>query len=238
MSRDASQPVPAGRGHRRTRARGVSARGRRSLAERAAAHGVTDERVLDAMRQIPRVAFVPPAARAVAERDAPVPIGHGQTTSQPTLIAHIVASLELAATDRVLEVGTGFGYQTALLASIAAHVWSIDRFEDLVEAARGNLAARGVRNVSLRVGDGTEGWPEEAPFDAIVVSAAFPDVPPPLIAQLAEGGRLIQPLGGTRSDDLVRYRKVEGGLTPDRHLGAARFVPLRGAHGLADDRGG
>lgn len=214
----------------------MTALGRRSLAERAAAHGVSDERVLDAMRQIPRVAFVPPSAREVAERDAPVPIGHGQTTSQPTLIAHIVASLELAATDRVLEVGTGLGYQTALLASIAAHVYSIDRYEDLVETARGNLAAQGLHNVSLRVGDGTQGWPEHAPFDAIVVSAAFPDVPPPLIAQLAEGGRLIQPLGGTRGDDLVRYRKIDGELVVDRHLGAARFVPLRGRHGLADDR--
>lgn len=214
----------------------MTALGRRSLAERAAAHGVSDERVLDAMRQIPRVAFVPPSAREVAERDAPVPIGHGQTTSQPTLIAHIVASLELAATDRVLEVGTGLGYQTALLASIAAHVYSIDRYEDLVETARGNLAGQGLHNVSLRVGDGTQGWPEHAPFDAIVVSAAFPDVPPPLIAQLAEGGRLIQPLGGTRGDDLVRYRKIDGELVVDRHLGAARFVPLRGRHGLADDR--
>lgn len=214
----------------------MTALGRRSLAERAAAHGVSDERVLDAMRQIPRVAFVPPSAREVAERDAPVPIGHGQTTSQPTLIAHIVASLELAATDRVLEVGTGLGYQTALLASIAAHVYSIDRYEDLVETARGNLAGQGLHNVSLRVGDGTQGWPEHAPFDAIVVSAAFPDVPPPLIAQLAEGGRLIQPLGGSRGDDLVRYRTIDGELVVDRHLGAARFVPLRGRHGLADDR--
>jgi protein-L-isoaspartate(D-aspartate) O-methyltransferase len=215
--------------------RGVIARGRRSLAEQAAAHGVRDARVLDAMRQIPRGRFVPAAARAVADRDAPVPIGHGQTTSQPTLIGHIVASLELTASDRVLEVGTGLGYQTALLASIAAHVWSIDRFADLVETARGNLAAQGIRNVTLRTGDGTRGWPDEAPFDAIVVSAAFSDVPPPLLAQLAEGGRLIQPLGGSRADDLVRFRKVDGDVVPDRHLGAARFVPLRGEHGLPED---
>lgn len=214
------------------------ARGRRSLAERAAAHGVADERVLDAMRRVPRVAFVPAAARAVADRDAPVPIGHGQTTSQPTLIGFIVASLELAATDRVLEVGTGLGYQTALLASIAAHVWSIDRFADLVEAARGNLAAQDIANVTLRTGDGTRGWADAAPFDAIVVSAAYPDVPRPLRDQLAEGGRLIQPLGGTRADDLVRFRKVDGEVVPDRHLGAARFVPLRGEHGLADGREG
>ena len=209
-------------------------RGRHSLVERAAALGVTDERVLEAMRHIPRVAFVPPAARLIANRDAPVPIGHGQTTSQPSLIAHVVAELELAPTDRVLEVGTGLGYQTALLAALAAEVYSIDRFVDLVETARGNLAAQGVRNVTLATGDGTEGWPERAPFQAIVVSAAFPEVPPPLSEQLSEGGRLIQPLGGRRGDELVRFRKRNGELIADRNLGAARYVPLRGRYGAAD----
>ncbi len=213
----------------------MSGRGRRSLAERAAAQGVTDQRVLDAMRQVPRVAFVPPAARLVANRDAPIPIGHGQTTSQPSLLAHIVASLELTSTDRVLEVGTGLGYQTALLAHVAGMVYSIDRFADLVAIAQGNLAAQQIRNVELTVGDGTEGWPEHAPFDAIVVSAAFHEVPPPLVAQLAEGGRLIQPLGGQHGDDLLRYRRRGGELIVDRHLGAARFVPLRGRYGLRDD---
>lgn len=213
----------------------MSARGRTSLVERAAALGVTDQRVLDAMVQVPRVAFVPPTARLVANRDAPIPIGHGQTTSQPTLIAHIVASLELASDDRVLEVGTGLGYQTALLALVAGHVYSIDRFADLVETARGNLASRQIHNVVLTVGDGTLGWPEHAPFDAIVVSAAFAEVPPPLVEQLVEGGRLIQPLGERRGDDLVRFVKRDGTLVVDRHLGAARFVPLRGDHGLADD---
>lgn len=206
-------------------------RGRHPLVERAAALGVTDERVLEALRQIPRVAFVPPAARLIANRDAPVPIGHGQTTSQPSLIAHVVAELELQPGDRVLEVGTGLGYQTAMLASIADEVYSIDRFVDLVEAARGNLAAHGVRNVVLASGDGTEGWPEHAPFQAIVVSAAFENVPPPLAEQLAEGGRLIQPLGGRRKDELVRFRKVNGELVADRRLGAARYVPLRGRYG-------
>jgi len=213
----------------------MSARGRTSLVERAAALGVTDQRVLDAMVQVPRVAFVPPTARLVANRDAPIPIGHGQTTSQPTLIAHIVASLELASDDRVLEVGTGLGYQTALLALVAGQVYSIDRFADLVETARGNLASRQIHNVVLTVGDGTLGWPEHAPFDAIVVSAAFAEVPPPLVEQLGEGGRLIQPLGERRGDDLVRFVKRDGALVVDRHLGAARFVPLRGDHGLADD---
>jgi protein-L-isoaspartate(D-aspartate) O-methyltransferase len=209
----------------------VKHRGRHPLVERAAALGVTDERVLEALRQIPRVAFVPPAARLIANRDAPVPIGHGQTTSQPSLIAHVVAELELQPGDRVLEVGTGLGYQTAMLASIADEVYSIDRFVDLVEAARGNLAAHGVRNVVLASGDGTEGWPEHAPFQAIVVSAAFENVPPPLAEQLAEGGRLIQPLGGRRKDELIRFRKVNGELVADRRLGAARYVPLRGRYG-------
>jgi len=213
----------------------MPARGRTSLVDRAAALGVTDERVLDAMREVPRVAFVPPAARLLANRDAPIPIGHGQTTSQPTLIAHIVASLALAPTDRVLEVGTGLGYQTALLAHVAGKVYSIDRFEDLVETARGNLASRRIHNFVLTVGDGTLGWPEHAPFDAIVVSAAFAQVPPPLVEQLVEGGRLIQPLGEQRGDDLVRFVKRDRQLVVDRHLGAARFVPLRGDHGLADD---
>jgi protein-L-isoaspartate(D-aspartate) O-methyltransferase len=212
----------------------VKGRGRHSLVERAAALGVADQRVLEAMRQIPRVAFVPPAARLIANRDAPIPIGHGQTTSQPSLIAHVIAELEIAPTDRVLEVGTGLGYQTALLAALAAEVYSIDRFVDLVEAARGNLAAQGVRNVTLTTGDGTEGWPEHAPFQAIVVSAAFPQVPPPLRAQLDEGGRLIQPLGGKRDDDLMRFRKISGELVADRNLGAARYVPLRGRYGAAE----
>ena len=212
----------------------MNGRGRHSLVERAAALGVTDQRVLEAMRQTPRVAFVPPAARLIANRDAPIPIGHGQTTSQPSLIAHVVAELEITPTDRVLEVGTGLGYQTALLAALAAEVYSIDRFVDLVEAARGNLVAHGVRNVTLIAGDGTEGWPEHAPFQAIVVSAAFPEVPPPLQEQLDDDGRLIQPLGGKRGDDLMRYRKINGELVADRNLGAARYVPLRGRYGAAE----
>ena len=206
-------------------------RGRHPGGERAIARGVTEERVLEAGRQTPGGASVPPAARMVADRDAPIPIGHGQTTSQPSLIAHVVAELELRPTDRVLEVGTGLGYQTAILAFIADHVFSIDRFDDLVAAARGNLDAQGVSNVTLTTGDGTEGWPEHAPFDAIVVSAAFAEVPPPLVEQLVEGGRLIQPLGGQRNDEMIRFAKVDGRLVVDRRLGAARYVPLRGRYG-------
>lgn len=212
----------------------MSDRGLRSLVGRAVALGVDDDRVLAAMRQVPRETFVPPAARRVANRDAPIPIGHGQTTSQPSLIAHIVASLRLQAADRVLEVGTGLGYQTALMAHLVAEVYSIDRFADLVAAARANLAAQGVRNVHLKVGDGTLGWAEHAPYDAIVVSAESPAVPPPLIAQLVDGGRLVQPLGTQHGDDLVLFRREGDALVVDRHLGAARFVPLRGRYGLDD----
>lgn len=213
----------------------MNARGRRSLIERAAALGVTDRRVLDALRDTPRVVFVPPAARLIASRDAPIPIGHGQTTSQPSLIAYIVASLELTSSDLVLEVGTGLGYQTALLAQVAGMVYSVDRFADLVATATGNLASQQIHNVLLTVGDGTQGWPEHAPFDAIVVSAAYHEVPQPLVEQLVDGGRLVQPLGAQRGDDLVLFRKESGALVVERDLGTARFVPLRGRHGRAED---
>lgn len=203
------------------------------LVDRAIALGVADQRVLDAMRRLPRSAFVPVTARAVADRrDAPILIAHGQTTSQPSLVAFVVAELALSATDRVLEIGSGLGYQTALLASVAGHVWSVDRFADLVDEARDNLRDQGITNVTLRCADGTEGLAEHAPFDAIVVSAAFADVPPPLCEQLAEGGRLIQPLGGARGDELVRFVKRDGVLVVDRRLGSARYVPLRGRYGV------
>ena len=204
----------------------MTRRDRNPLVDRAIALGVTDERVLDAMRHIPRVAFVPPAARLIANRDAPVPIGHGQTTSQPSLIAHVVAELELTPRDRVLEVGTGLGYQTAMLAALAAEVYSIDRFEDLVEAARGNLEAHGVRNVTLRTGDGTEGWPEHAPFDAIVVTAAPEEVPAPLVEQLAPGGRLVVPVGGQATGQSLRVlEKDAAGEISTRDVLPVRFVP-------------
>lgn len=213
----------------------MSERGRASLADRAAALGVDDERVLAAVRRVPRVAFVPPAARLLANRDAPIPIGYGQTTSQPSLVAYILGALRLSAADRVLEVGTGLGYQTALLAQLVRHVYSIDRYAELVEAARRNLDRQQIDNVTLTTGDGTLGWPEHAPYDAIVVSAAFARVPPPLIAQLRAGGRLVQPLGRRHGDDLVLFRRHGDTLVVDRHLGAARFVPLRGRHGLQED---
>src|SRR5690606_492297 len=168
-----------------------------------AAAGVTDARVLDAMRAVPRARFVPAEHAHEADLDVPIPIGHGQVTTQPSLVAAMIQALELGGDETVLEVGSGYGYQTALLARLAAVVWSVEWRDDLAAAARENLAAAGVRNAHVVTGDGTLGLPEHAPFDAIVVSAAFPDVPPPLVDQLAPGGRLVQPLGHGGDEDVV-----------------------------------
>ncbi len=159
----------------------------------ARAVGVTDPRVLEAIRRTPRAAFVPAAYVTRAYDDAPIPIPHHQVTTQPSLSARIIAALGLTGAEEVFEVGTGYGYQTALLARLAARVISIDIWPDLAEQARRNLAGQGIGNVTVLTGDGTEGAPDFAPFDAIVVSAAFPHVPPPLAAQLKMGGRLVQP---------------------------------------------
>jgi protein-L-isoaspartate(D-aspartate) O-methyltransferase len=206
-----------------------------ALAEAARAAGVRDERVLAVMTALPRAAFVPPALAGEAYVDEPVRIPHRQVTTQPSLVARMVEALELEGDERVLEVGTGYGYQTALLSRLAGEVWSIELWSDLTEAARSALAAQRIRNVGLVVGDGTRGLPERAPFDAIVVSAAFPTVPEPLAEQLVAGGRLVQPIGPGRSEDVVLFRKAEHGLIRARSLTAARFVRLYGEHGYALD---
>ncbi len=169
----------------------------RSLADAAADDGLTDPRLLDAMRGVPRTRFVPPEHAALAEDDVPVPIGHAQVTTQPSLVAAMVDALAVGAGagETVLEVGTGSGYQAALLSRLARHVWSIEWWTDLADAARANLSAAGVTNADVVTGDGSLGLPEHAPYDAIVVSAAFPAVPRPLVEQLAPGGRLVQPVG-------------------------------------------
>lgn len=201
------------------------------LAEAARRAGVRDARVLDAIRAVRRAGFVPPEHAAAAERDQPVPIPHGQVTTQPTLSARMVEALELSEVDRVLEVGTGYGYQTALLALLAGQVVSIDRWEDLVEQARRNLAAAGVHNVTLVVGDGSEGVPESAPYDAVIVSAAFPEVPAPLAEQVRVGGRLVQPIGPGGHDQVTLFVRTDGGLDDRERLVPARFVRLYGRHG-------
>jgi protein-L-isoaspartate(D-aspartate) O-methyltransferase len=196
--------------------------------------GVRDARVLAAIRETPRVGFVPPALADRAYDDAPLPIGHGQVTTQPSLVAGMVEALGLTGREAVLEVGSGLGWQTALLARLAASVWTVERFADLAEAARANLDRHGVSNVAVVVGDGSGGLPDAAPFDAIVVAAAFTRVPEPLTVQLASGGRLVQPIGPGGNDDVILFERSAGGLVARRTVTAAHFVRLVGAHGFAE----
>jgi protein-L-isoaspartate(D-aspartate) O-methyltransferase len=200
------------------------------------AHGVRDPRVLEAFRRVRREGFVPPDWVGQAYRDRPVPIPHGQVTTQPSLVAQMVAALRLGGRERVLEVGTGLGFQTAVLALLAAEVCSIERFADLASWAERNLVAAGIEGVTIMVGDGTLGLPEFAPFDAVVVSAAAPRVPGPLVDQLADGGRLVHPVGSGGDDLVTAYRKEEGRLIRDASVTPAHFVRLVGTHGMADDR--
>ncbi len=192
--------------------------------------GIRDERVLAAMREIPRHLFVPKGYERAAYEDRPLPIGEGQTISQPYIVAVMTEQLELAPQDRVLEIGSGSGYQAALLAGLAGTVISIERLEGVAEQARENLARAGVTGVRIVVGDGTEGYPPEAPYDAIIVTAASPGVPEPLIEQLAEGGRLIAPIGPRDCQDLVKLVKREGKVETIP-LGGVCFVPLIGQFG-------
>jgi protein-L-isoaspartate(D-aspartate) O-methyltransferase len=193
--------------------------------------GVRDERVLAAIAAVPREQFVPAKYAYRADVDAPIPITHEQVTTQPSLVARMVEALALEGPERVLEVGTGHGWQTALLARLADRVFSVERFTDLADVARANLTRLGVANVDVVVGDGTEGLPEHAPFDAILVSAAFPTVPPPLAKQLAEGGRLVQPIGPGGDDDVILFAKRGGELEKIRFVSGAHFVRLHGRHG-------
>jgi len=193
--------------------------------------GVRDERVLSALGAVPRSHFVPAAYVGQADVDTPIPIPHGQVTTQPSLVARMVEALSLAGDERVLEVGTGYGWQTALLAELAHEVFSVERFADLAETARAALTER--ENVHIAVGDGSQGLPEHAPFDTILVAAAYPSVPLPLAEQLAEGGRLVQPLGPGGAEEVVLFEKRRGALRRVRSLGGAHFVRLHGRHGFA-----
>lgn len=195
-----------------------------SLAEHIAASGVSP-RVIEAFRSVDRADFVPHGTTQ-AYVDRPIGILEHQTTSQPSLIAQMIDAADLLPGDRVLEVGTGFGFQTALLAKIAGHVVSIERFTSISAAARGNLERASIRNVELVVGDGWKGVPEGAPYEAIVVSAAAPRVPQALIEQLKEGGRLVIPVTEGKSDDVWLYVRKEGRAIRVKLLTPARFVPL------------
>jgi protein-L-isoaspartate(D-aspartate) O-methyltransferase len=190
-----------------------------------------DERVLRALREVERHRFVPENVQAEAYANRPLPIGHGQTISQPYIVALMTDLVAPRPGDRVLEVGTGSGYQAAVLAELVGEVYSIEIIEPLAEQARERLERLGYDNVTTRLGDGYFGWEEQAPFDAIVVTAAASHVPPPLIAQLKPGGRLVIPVGGRFAVQyLLLVEKTAAGETVTRQVTAVRFVPLTGEH--------
>lgn len=204
---------------------------RARLVDQLRAQGIRDLAVLRAFADTPRHLFVPEAVRHRAYEDAALPIGTGQTISQPFTQARYLEALGLKGTEKVLEIGTGSGYQTALLAALAGQVFSIERVRPLAESAQAALRAAGVSNVSLLVGDGTLGWSAYAPYQAILVAAGGPEVPPPLVEQLAPDGRMIIPLGARGAQTLTLVRRSADGVraTP---IGDARFVPLVGEHGF------
>jgi protein-L-isoaspartate(D-aspartate) O-methyltransferase len=204
------------------------------LVQALRAEGIRDRRVLAAFREVPRAQFVPPAAAGQAYLDEPIRIPHGQVTTQPSLIASMVAALGLTGSEQVLEVGTGLGFQTAILARLATRVVSVERFADLAEWARANLAAARLDQVRVVVGDGTLGVPEHAPYQAIVVAAASPRIPPPLVEQLAPGGRLVHPVGPGGHEQVTAFHKEADRLVADAELVPARFVPLVGTHGTPE----
>lgn len=202
------------------------------LAAASALVGVSDPCVLAAVRAVPRASFVPGDFASEADRDRPIAIPHGQVTTQPSLVATMVEALSLSGSERVLEIGTGYGWQTALLARLSAQVWSVERWDDLAETARVHLARHRVDNAVVVVGDGSEGLAEHAPYDAVLVSAAFPEVPPPLVAQLAAGGRLVQPIGTGGDEDVILFRKHGDVLERVKTVAVARFVPLIRSRGF------
>lgn len=204
---------------------------RREMVERQLrGRGIRDERVLAAMLSVPRHEFIPPELAGEAYSDRPLPIGHSQTISQPFMVAAMAQALELTGGERVLEVGAGSGYQAAVLSLLAREIHTVEVHEDLSVDTAERLRRLGYGNVSVHVGDGTLGWPEQAPFEAIVVTAAAPEIPPPLAAQLAEGGRLIIPVGTAEEQRLLRVEKRESMLAT-RPLFHCRFVPLVGQYG-------
>jgi len=192
--------------------------------------GIHDQRVLEAMRKVPRHLFVSEALQDQAFGDFPLPIGEGQTISQPFIVAEMTQALELTQNDRVLEIGTGSGYQTAILAELAYRVYTIERVRKLFIGARKILDQLHYHNVVAKCSDGTLGWAEESPFDAIIVTAGAPEVPDALVEQLEEGGRMVIPVGGRLSQTLLKIERREDGIRKT-NLGGCRFVKLIGNHG-------
>ncbi|HVF48092.1 MAG TPA: protein-L-isoaspartate(D-aspartate) O-methyltransferase [Pyrinomonadaceae bacterium] len=192
---------------------------------------IADDRVLEAMAALPRHLFVPAAIKSQAYKDNALPIAGGQTISQPFIVARMTELLELTGTEKVLEIGAGSGYQTAVLASLARKVFAIERLNNLAEEANRRLTLLGIRNVTLKAGDGTEGWDTYKPFDAILVAAGGPDIPAPLVEQLKVGGRLVIPIGADqKKQNLVRVTRTQTG-TRKENFGPCAFVPLIGDHG-------
>lgn len=192
--------------------------------------GIYDRRVIEAMLEVPRHLFVEEALEEQAYSDFPLPIGEGQTISQPYMVALMTQALELKGDEKVLEIGTGSGYQTAILSKLCERVFSIERVSLLASKARRLLDEINSCNVVIRIADGSMGWPENAPFDAIIVSAASPSIPQPLIEQLSTGGRLVIPVGSLASQELIKVVKREGGSFSKENLGGCRFVRLIGKY--------
>lgn len=210
---------------------------RRRLIEDIRAHGVDDLEILQLFDRVPRHMFLPEGVQPRAYEDAPVPIGFGQTASQPSLQAHYLSILQPAQDDVVLEIGTGCGFLTALLALLADRVYSVERVRELSQRARKALDQFGVRNAALLVGDGTIGWKKYAPFDVIVVSAAAPAVPPALVDQLAEGGRMLIPVGARDIQELTLVKKTGFAVTSEPVEGSVTFVPLLGRFAWKEENG-
>lgn len=200
------------------------------MVELLRSRGIRDEKVLAAMEEIPRHLFVPEALAAKAYGDHALPIGEMQTISQPYMVARMTELLEVDKDSTVLEIGAGSGYQTAVLSSVAGRVFAIERIADLARTAQANIRRIGCYNATVKVFDGTIGWSEHAPYDAILVAAGSPDIPEPLVAQLAVGGRLVIPVGDTEQQTLVRVIKKETGVVREDHGGCV-FVKLIGRHG-------
>lgn len=203
---------------------------KRMVEEQLIPRGIFDERVLDAFRKVPRHEFVLDKSLENAYGDFPLPAGEGQTISQPYMVALMTQYLDLKPGDRALEIGTGSGYQTSILAELAKEVYSVERFAVLAESAQMILNDLGYTNIKIKVGDGTEGWEELAPYDAIVVTAGAPAVPEPLVEQLAQGGRMVVPIGGGFSQTLTLVRKQDNKITQEEICGCV-FVPLIGRYG-------
>ena len=205
----------------------------RMVREQIVGRGVTNERVLAAMRKVPRHEFLPEGIRAMAYQDSALPLGEGQTMSQPYMVAFMSEFMELSGPERILEIGTGSGYQAAVLSELCSKVYTVERIKLLADRARATLDRLGYRSVAIKVYDGTYGWKDMAPFDAIMVTAGSPDIPAPLIDQLKEGGRLVIPVGDRYGQTLLKVVKTAQGPVTQRSI-PCTFVPLIGNHGWKD----